>query len=246
MDMSELGAMWAGYKSSGFSRALHPDDQMYSGGPDWYWSVGESCLPVVGSALVASQIKRVRSVLDFGSGYGRCARLLRALFPGAAMSFCDIAPGAADFCAASFSGRAVQLESLPKDIDVIWLGSVFTHIDIGRMKVLFDALAGRLSPFGVLVATTHGRKAIEVNGRHPYIGAARWAEIVKGYGETGAGYASYGRESLGDYGVSLTSPARIIALGDDRPDLRLLSYHEGGWANHQDAVAWCRHPLRRE
>ncbi len=66
---------------------------------------------------------------------------------------------------------------------------------------------------------------------------------MAGYNTTGAGYASYGREDLGDYGVSLTTAARIIELGMDRTELRLLSYQEAGWANHQDVVAWMRYPI---
>jgi SAM-dependent methyltransferase len=243
MDITKIGTAWDNYKKSGIIETIHEQDLMYNTGKEWYWPVGESAMHIVASLLIAAPNKKVNRILDFGCGFGRCARHFRAFFPNAELYFCELNKTAAEFCSKTFSGEVVSLEKLPKDIDVIWLGSVFTHIDIIKTKLLFDILVASLANLGVFVATTNGRRAIQMNSKNPYISANRWADILAGYNATGAGYASYGRDDLGDYGVSLTDAARMIELGMNCPELRLLSYQEAAFANHQDAIAWTRYPI---
>jgi hypothetical protein len=40
----------------------------------------------------------------------------------------------------------------------------------------------------------------------------------------------------GNTGVSFYSPAKIFALVERFPDLKVTSYAEGGWGNHHDIV----------
>lgn len=243
MDAATVGSMWAAYKNGPLIETIHPDDSMFAKGKDWYWSVGESMVQMIAGSLLLAPTKKVRRILDFGCGYGRCSRHLRAFFPGAELVFCELNPEAAAFCAQSFDGRAVDLHDLPADLDMIWVGSVFTHLDVGRVKSIFDELATRLARAGILIVTTHGRMALHKSQTYPYISGRLWTEIVEEYRSSGAGYRSYGREDLGDYGVSLNAASNIIALGENRPDLRLITYCEAGWANHQDVAAWTRYPI---
>lgn len=240
---SVVGEIWNTYKKNGINQTVHPDDTMYLTGKDWYWSVGESAMLAVCAALIAAPIKKINKLLDFGCGYGRCARHLRALFPDAELFFCDLNKPAADFCAGTLNGKVLSFSDIPLEIDLIWLGSVFTHLSLPNSKILFDSLTSKLTRGGVLICTSHGRRAIEIHKRNPYISKDKWLNIYDEYQSVGYGYSSYGREDLGDYGVSLANAAKIIALGENRPDLRLITYQEGGWANHQDVAAWAHWPL---
>jgi hypothetical protein len=243
MDFGDAAALWANYQARGVRQDLAPGDTMYTGGPKWYWSVGEGAARAVLSAAIAAKTPAIKTVMDFGCGWGRCARHLSALFPDADLLFCELNEPAAEFCARTFSGSVVRSDALPASIDAIWAGSVFTHIDLERARPLLSTLFDSLAPGGVLVATFNGRRAIALSKHQPYIGSGKWPKIMDSYETRGDGYASYDREDLGDYGVSLTKAARIAEICADRHDIRLLALHEGGWANHQDIAVWTRAPL---
>jgi SAM-dependent methyltransferase len=217
---------------------------MWTTGSAWYKNVGEDAVRVICASLAAAKTREVRKVLDFGCAYGRVGRHLRCVFPEASLLFCDLNTEGAQFCADKFGGRNAPAEQLPSDLDLVWVGSVFTHIPYERALQLFNLLFSTLAPHGLLIATFHGRRAIFMHSKHPYIAHEKWEGILCAYRATGAGYASYALERLdylGDYGVSLTTAAAVISLAEQAPEARLISYHEAGWANHQDVAVWTRY-----
>lgn len=244
MDAGTVGQLWDAYKRRKPCNDIHPDDRMHSGEQAaWYWGVGESAVNVICTVLTAVRKSEITTVLDFGCGHGRVARHLRAFFPDARLLFCERIPGAAEFCAERFSGRVSSEDDLPEGIDLIWVGSVFTHIDAAAMQALFDKLAASLSHHGVLVATFHGRKAVIMNrdATQRYINDEKWSRILSDCERTGLGYEDYDNQP--GYGVSLTSAARAIKLSENNPRMRLVTYVEAGWAEHQDVAAWAAMPL---
>jgi SAM-dependent methyltransferase len=242
MQTDKLTALWGEYRSRGIDPTVHPDDHMFRSNPalDQYDTVGESAIRAIFSVLAAAPKDAVWRVLDFGCGHGRVARHLRAFFPAAEMWFADSDPSCIDFCAQTFNGTPIRSPAdftdleLPSGLDLIWVGSVFTHIDLERMKILHGKLFDALGPGGLLVATFHGRRWHEIT-RHQ----EQWAPMTRDYETTGMAYQSYGREDLGDWGVSLSSVETVIGLGR-REDAQLIGYTETGWANLQDVAAWMR------
>jgi 2-polyprenyl-3-methyl-5-hydroxy-6-metoxy-1,4-benzoquinol methylase len=93
--------------------------------------------------------------------------MLRAFFPDAHLTACDLDRDAVDFCAAEFNARPVyshediRCVSLDQCFDVIWCGSLFTHLDSQQWPDFLGFFAEHLSPDGVLVFTTHGRQPIQ-------------------------------------------------------------------------------------
>jgi SAM-dependent methyltransferase len=244
MDVVAVNSLWEAYRESRVSSEIHPADSMYNTGKDWYYSVGLSAIRAISSALVAGPTMEVGRIFDFGCGYGRVARHLCSAFPNSRLFFCDQHAEAAKFCATTFRGEVVGENDLPSNIDLLWVGSVFTHLDVDRSRILLQRLLQLLAINGILVATFHGRRVIEIAKRTPYIRGDRWSRILAGYEMVGSGYESYGREDLGDYGVSLMSAATIVSLAHASGiDYRLVSYQEAGWANHQDVAAWARQSL---
>jgi SAM-dependent methyltransferase len=242
LQLDTLHDLMVAYRAAAIDRSIHPNDDMYNTGPEWYWGVGESAIDCIVSALLASPTAAVNSCLDFGCGYGRVARHLRAFFPAAKLYVTDVNEEAAQYCATTFGGEVIVAAPdpaqahVPVAVDLVWVGSVFTHIDIGRMADALDRLLRAVNPTGVVVATTNGRRCLEMAKSRLYIDRGKWERIVAQYNSSGAGYQSYGRPDWGDWGVSLTSPGRIAEL----TDARMTLYQEGGWANHQDLVAWSR------
>lgn len=248
MKPNELTALWQQYASSNINMELHESDQMLDSkyGMEGYKFVGLSGARVIWAALAMAEGDAApKRILDFGSGAGRVARHIRALFPEAELFFSDFHTERADFCAQQFHGTAVEAPAdftklkLPPNLDLIWVGSLFTHIDYKRMGDLFDALWASLSPRGVLVATFHGQVAVERSKTEAFIAKDRWADICRDYRRVGVGYRSYAEVGyLGQVGVSVTKPEAAMALASTHPDARLLAYSEGAWATLQDVIAW--------
>jgi len=229
---------------------MHPNDRMdlmnAHNGIE-YHVVGESGAKIIYSALTIAPTENIWRVLDFGCGHGRIARHLRGLFPSGDMYFLDIDPGASQFCAAQFGGEAVQAHTdfseldLPNNIDLIWLGSVFTHIDDRRIRILFDKLTKSLSRGGILVGTFHGSFAIKRHAVKPMIDEAKWKTIMDGYESSGIGWAHYdGASGAGDWGLSLTSPGYVMSLAEVNQNIRLVGYFDKAWANFHDVAIWTR------
>jgi SAM-dependent methyltransferase len=191
-----------------------------------------------------SRLKTVSSVLDLPCGHGRVSRHLRAAFPEADLAFCDIDPAGVDFCATSFRGRGIRSRPELADVelgsrfDVIWVGSLFTHVDKGRTERWLRHLCQHLTTDGILLASFHGTWARQVHLKHyPMIGEREWSKIDKECAKSGFGYRPYPDQ---DYGISLSRASAVVDLSCAISGTRLLSYTERGWAEHHDVVAIAR------
>jgi trans-aconitate methyltransferase len=242
MRFARVAAIEEAYLKVAIDKTVSPNDHMYNTGPDWYFSVGLDGIRVILRSLALSQINNVMRILDLPCGHGRVGRHLRAAFPGAEIAFADIDTDGADFCANQFRGTAIysqpdlSLAPIGDNYDVIWIGSLFTHVDQARAETWLRTLCHRLSPRGILVATVHGNWSKEVQARHgAMIGPVEWQEILYGYETTGWGYARY--PGPDDYGVSLCQASAVIAMAGRVEGVRILGYNERAWAGNHDVLA---------
>jgi hypothetical protein len=87
------------------------------------------------------------------------------------------------------------------------------------------------------VFTLHGRwveRSLATN-RYTYgLKSHDVTALLAEYYQSGFGYADY--PGTAGYGISVSSPAYVLAQLISLPDLKLISYHEKGWDNHQDIV----------
>ena len=252
MDFSAIGELFRRYEEAAVSQDIAPDDEMYQSGKDWYFSVGASALRCILHGLAISRVPQVSSILDLPCGHGRVARHLRAAFPGVPIAFADLSRSAADFCASRFDGIAIYSEpdlsrvTFPTGYDVIWVGSLFTHLDLYRTKIFLQHLVEQLNDNGIVVATFHGRWSVEVQNRYwQLIDNQRWTRILSDYEEIGYGYCPY-PGSLPDqlsespvaqsWGISLVRASRMVELVSGFEGTRLLGYTERGWADNHDVL----------
>ncbi len=241
------------YVDGAVDETIATNDPMFNGDLSGYLAIGKSAVNAIIPVMPLAPKKGFAKVLDFGCGYGRISRHLRQLFPQAEMFFSDVNADAVDFCSRTFSGTGFpsvpDFASLafPARFDFIWVGSVFTHIDQRRQELLFGKLIDALSPGGVLVLTFHGRRCLEIRREKKlmYLPDETWNRMVKDLQNYGHGYESYGREELGDWGVSLNSIASMVALSDLAPGTRVMALCEAGWANHQDVIAFSKSAVAR-
>jgi len=241
MQFARVAALEDAYSKSVLDQTVSPQDHMYNTGKDWYFSVGSDGIRVILRALAISRLGTVNRVLDLPCGHGRVARHLRACFPRADLTFADIETDGVDFCVQRYGGTGVYSQpDLSKVVfgggyDLIWIGSLFTHVDQARAETWLRHLCGLLAPNGILIATLHGNWSKEVQRSYgAMIGEAEWAKILAGYDLTGWGYARYPDHP--DYGVSLCRASTIMAMASRIEGVRILSYTERGWAGNHDVL----------
>jgi SAM-dependent methyltransferase len=226
---------------------ISPRDTMYAGDGAHYFKVGLSALRSVEEALQEAKLSFVERVLDLPCGHGRVLRFLVRRFPRAAFTACDLDRDGVDFCARTFGATPVysaeNLDALSFDapFDLIWCGSLVTHLNEHSLRALFRLFARELAPGGLLIFTAHGdfvARRMPTGEFNYMLTAEQIAVLRESYSRTGFGYADYaGQES---YGVSLTSPAWIRAQLAATGGLREVYFKERAWDEHHDVYGYVR------
>jgi SAM-dependent methyltransferase len=233
--------------------AISESDTMFRGDNlDHYFAVGQSARHCIEVAMAAAGTGTFENILDFPCGYGRVLRHLQAAFPAAKLTACDIEREGVDFCAQTFGAIPAYSSLSPGEIqlsggyDLIWVGSLLTHVNAAISREFLRLFHANLRPGGLLVFTLHGRNVAERMAANPAFygveaGAAETA--LKDYREGGFGYASYPTTmvNVGDnYGISLASPCWAYNELQTLPQTRLVNYSEVAWDAHQDVVSFSR------
>ena len=227
----------AGFPLAGVNRSVSDEDTMFDGRDDHYLAVGLSALACIESALDG---RVPASILDLPCGWGRVTRMLRARYPAARMTVCDIEPSAISFAATAFDALPLASDAdpgklrLPEKYDLIWVGSLMTHLSAAMSDGLLRVLAAGLAPGGTLVVSSHGPSIIPgLKGWGYGLRPPAVAEVLDGYGASGYGHSGYGEN--GGYGIALTDEgwwhAAAAATG-----LQIASYRARAWDDHQDIV----------
>src|ERR1041384_2395959 len=223
------------------------EDGMYKGDGAHYFNVGLSAIHCIEEALNAAQITTVNNILDLPCGYGRVLRFLVERFPEARLTACELLPDAVRFCVETFGAvpaySAYNLKELTLDtrFDLIWCGSLITHLDALRTLDLLEFFARQLAPGGLAVFTTHGDYVAEnILARAEFYGLLSQSipALVAAYRQDGYGYLDY-PEAPG-YGVSLTAPAWIRTPARAAGNLREVYFRARGWDNHQDVFGFVK------
>ena len=217
---------------------------MYLYNPDLYFQAGSDALQMIRLALVAAKRDSVSTILDFACGGGRVLRYLRAEFPEAAITASDLYVAGLEFCAEAFSARPVPAQlniddyELEGPFDLIWVGSLFTHLGSDDWDRLLAMFQETLSPGGVLVFTVYGRNIVrELREGREKLGLKEEhvEEIVREYDETGFGFfPDYNPEV--NHGDALASRSWVCSKLDRFPQLQLVLYNEAAWLA-QDVIA---------
>ena len=216
---------------------VDPRDAMHAGNPLHYLSVGLSAM----HAIQAAGVTQPRRILDLPCGHGRVLRALSAAFPDAEVTASDLDRHGVDFCERQFAARPLYSSEdldaleLPGDFDLIWCGSLATHLDEEATRALLLKLCGALALGGTLVITTHGDFVADriARGDETYqLDETGVERVLAGYRASGFGYADYPWSP--GYGVSVATPFR---MGELAP-LPLMHVAERGWDDHQDVLAF--------
>jgi SAM-dependent methyltransferase len=227
---------------------ISPNDGMFKGNRDHYFGVGASALHCVQVALRAAGKTNVASILDMPSGHGRVLRALTDAFPQARVTACDLDRDGVDFCARALGATPVysthEISKLAlQQHDLIWCGSLLTHLSLPRCQEFLQFFRDHLNPGGVMVFTTHGRWPAQriAAGETGYGRPADLQQFRRDLENEGFAFFPYdfapyaGQDPA--YGVSVAQPWKAVRMVQEIPSLSLIGYHERGWDNHQDVVA---------
>jgi Methyltransferase domain len=233
-------------KHKGVSQKISVNDLMYKASTIWYMYYGKAALDRVLKTWKKAEKRDVQSLLDLPSGHGRELRFFKAHFPEAKIVACDIDKDGVDFCAETFgvegiySHQDIKQVCIPYKFDIIWCGSLVTHLDKRYWRDFLQFFCEHLNKNGLLIFSTHGSFMIKKfrSGKYDLgIDEITKREMLKQYDQTGFSYGGYSGQV--DYGISLSSKEWVDRLVSEIPDLELFDYVERGWFHNHDTVA-CR------
>jgi SAM-dependent methyltransferase len=234
---------------SDVNRKLAPGDGMYDNNDSYYLEVGASALQFVHLSLSAADRKasEIKVVLDYACGFGRVLRWLCAAFPEAQIVAADADPKAVSavsqlFDVTSFTLDRTLTEEIGNNFDLIWVGSLATHLPQEGLEALVLRLGALLSIKGVLVLTTHGSYVADriARAEKTYgLDSAGISTLISGYECEGYGFASYPQQK--SYGIAVCKTSRLLQMLESAKLYPIL-YRERAWVRHQDCVAAVRAP----
>ena len=224
---------------------IAPDDEMLHGNVDHYFDVGASALSCVEAALKTARRdpSTIRSILDLPCGHGRVLRFLRKAFPVAQLTACDLNRSGVEFCARTFGAipvvSQVEIDRIPLHggFDLIWCGSLLTHLDEHQCAAFLRLFHRQLARGGLVVFTLHGRacEAELASGRNKCdLDDRLIATLLDDCRRRGFGYVDYTAQS--GYGFSLARPSFVLERFIQHSSWQLVGYHENGWDKRQDVV----------
>ncbi|MCY3021994.1 MAG: class I SAM-dependent methyltransferase, partial [Planctomycetota bacterium] len=231
------------------SLLVHRQDEMYVPfRAAHYLGVGLSALRNIESALSrCAQAGSVRTILDLPCGHGRVLRFLRERFPDAAITAVDLDRSGLEFCGRAFAVQTAPSSpdfdtlSLQGRFDLIWCGSLVTHLDEAAATSLLRFFQRHLEAGGTCVFTAHGAySAAALRKGEAGFGLTPQAQqsLLAGFERTGYGFAAYPDQR--GYGISMVTPERMRALAGGIGGWNETFMAERGWDNHQDVYAFCR------
>jgi SAM-dependent methyltransferase len=266
--LKALDSRWRSYEASEVDQYISPVDDMLDSddSKNHYFDIGRSALHIISEAILLSGRAHFDRILDLPCGGGRITRHLVKFFPDAKIYVDDIVAEkreavrdqfALEFalCARDFRG------ALDIQFDMIFVGSLFTHLNHTMFRDALNYLIASLSPGGLLIMTTHGRLAatwaaseqrklgksrrpkslLDTLRRKPRpVAVEDVLEAIEGsYVETGFGYTEYRAftQAYGkSYGATFVTPSWLMQLVQSRADATILGFKERGFANHQDVL----------
>jgi SAM-dependent methyltransferase len=199
---------------------------------DAYYREGLRVVDHIRAAMRTVEKTDLHRILDLPCGHGRILRFLKAAFPDAELTVCDIDRDGVDFCAREFGATPVYSVENPEEIeiegefDLIYSGSLLTHVDRDRWAGFLDLFDRLLAPGGILIFTTEARFHAKLEETKPPANLENTETRVKEFRETGFAYRNYlGQEG---YGRTLASPAWVCSFLERWPSLELVSLQVKG------------------
>lgn len=232
--------------SEAVNRTISVRDAMFRALPDEdsYLRAGKSVARTISVAADLAELSP-QSILDYGCGHGRVMRWLQVFWPDARLAGADVTESQVSFCAETFGSDPVLINrpfsdiKLPSQYDLIWLGSIFTHMDENGWKDLFNSLRKHVKTGGVICFSFAGQyvyRSIKEGNRWGFKPEDDLTNLIDGYEEAGFGYFQQATSNGQPWGRSLVSPHWALKFCLAQSE-RIVLYSEQSYARRQDVIA---------
>lgn len=245
------------YRARGVDQTLDAADKEFAGSEAWrrehYFRVGADALRLIVANLVANRRPPPPRILDFPSGSGRVTRHLRAFFPQSEITVCDLYESHVAFCARQFEAvphlSRENLDDVSFDgvFDLVFCGSLLTHLPQRGADAALRLIARSLSPQGIAIVSFQGRHSDYIQKhKWKYLADRLYDRAQRAVRRRGFGYVDYEGSfrtlfaAQARYGVALVRPHWVMRALEGREDIRILSYAERAWDDHQDVLVFGR------
>lgn len=211
-----------------------------------YFRCGVEAVQICRNALaeLGRDTLAIERIVDYACGYGRVLRFLRASYPGAEIIGADVDARALRHVENLLGEKTQLLDSAGStplasvgSVDLVWVGSLFTHLPERQVGKVLTDLRAFLKSEGVIVFTLHGEfvaQRIRRREKTYNLSDESCSALLEKYDKYGYGFAPYRENER--YGISVCRKNRMKVLLDDRR-LKLHSFLQKGWVNHQDIYA---------
>lgn len=209
-----------------------------------YFDLGRRALELIHFSAELCDKPHYPEILDLPCGHGRVLRWLRAHYDYARITACDLDRDGVDFCAQQFRAQPVYSQpdlrqlQFPRPFDLIWVGSLVTHLPQHRWLATLDCLIRWTAECGVIVFSTQGRTVASLlaRGRRNVAENIDKPALLAQFAREGFAYQRYFESSeQEDYGLALSSPEWLMRVLQRYPDIILRAYLEEAWGM-QDVV----------
>jgi SAM-dependent methyltransferase len=239
--MTNIWHEWPMQFTEGVDRSVHPNDTMMRKGHETsYFHMGDWAVRCIQAALECVTLSftiKTETILDLPSGYGRVLRFLRVAYPNAEITACDILKEGVDFCVEQFGAKGVYSSAHPEEIDaqtydLIWCGSLLTHMPENEWDPWLTFFEDHLNPGGTVVFTTHGEAYAD--GLFMLHMPPNFRDLHADYLRAGFAFSTNRNMRPDDPGISLSSPEWVLNKLRKRRQMRVTAFMERGWHDAHD------------
>jgi SAM-dependent methyltransferase len=250
--LAELQARWSAYAASDVDTVISPNDDMLIGEKsEQYFQVGRSAVELIVEAMLLARRTAFPTILDMPCGGGRVTRHLVKLFPDAKIFASDVEKNKQRDVVTQFGVEGIDIaadfsQPSSQKYDLIFVGSLLTHLKEGMFLRVLDYCIDALRPGGVLIATTAGRTVMNSRVRRakrigqPHFNPAKFQNFEHMFFGDDTPSSRYGGVVYASGFAPVSWAARQV---EARNDARWLANKEAGWARAQDAMIIQKLPL---
>lgn len=208
-----------------------------------YVGSGKQIARLIAENLDASAPPGSLAGLDFGCGYGRVLRQLVAEVPSVRWTAADVDRKAVRFCQQEFGVAGVVSTRRLTDVrfddapfDVVWMGSLLTHLPPATADDLWAMLHANLRPGALLALSTHGAALLGRIDEWVPGGGSQAERLARQLDSEGVAYAQYPHYRRASYGIAFHRPEAVVSkIGEVfGPGTVLVTAAEKGWLETQD------------
>jgi SAM-dependent methyltransferase len=226
------------------NQAVSPDDEMVTAGAEAnYFAIGERALELIKMAGQLCNRPDYQNILDLPCGHGRVMRWIRAQYPRSAITGCDLNHPGVDFCREQFGARGIYSDvdldqvQFEAPFDLIWCGSLLTHLPVPKALATLDRLINWASEDAVIIFTMQGRyfSSLLARDQGDFADNADIVSLLERYVAAGAAFEPYYEDPLKQYGLTLMTPEFVTRYLQRDPNVIVRAYLEQAWGV-QDVV----------